>query len=114
MLIAAAERMSEVLRTTDLLARLGGDEFAVVQPGAHSLDAAADVAEKLLEVLAKPLSIAGSEVHVSGSIGISAYPLDAIDIEQLLEHADVALYQAKEAGRNQYKVYDAESPRLTS
>ena len=102
----AAERMRDVLRTTDLLARLGGDEFAVVQPGAHSMDAAIIVAGKLREALAQPHIIEGNEISASGSIGISAYPLDATNTEQLIGNADVALYQAKAAGRNQYKVYE--------
>lgn len=102
----AAERMRDVLRTTDLLARLGGDEFAVVQPGAHSMDAAILVAEKLRKALARPLVIEGSEVRASGSIGVSAYPLDAANTEQLMGNADVALYQAKAAGRNQYRLYE--------
>jgi diguanylate cyclase (GGDEF)-like protein/PAS domain S-box-containing protein len=99
----AAERMRDVLRTTDLLARLGGDEFAVVQPGAHSMII---VAGKLREALAQPHIIEGNEISASGSIGISAYPLDATNTEQLIGNADVALYQAKAAGRNQYKVYE--------
>lgn len=103
----AAERMRDVLRTTDLLARLGGDEFAVVQPGAHSMDAAAIVAGKLREALAQPQIFEGNEIRASGSIGVSAYPLDATNIEQLIGNADVALYQAKAAGRNRYKVYEA-------
>jgi diguanylate cyclase (GGDEF)-like protein/PAS domain S-box-containing protein len=103
---AAAERMREVLRTTDLLARLGGDEFAVVQPGAHSMDAAIVVAGKLREALAQPLVFESNEIRTSGSIGVCAYPLDAANTEQLLGKADVALYQAKAAGRNQYRVYE--------
>jgi diguanylate cyclase (GGDEF)-like protein/PAS domain S-box-containing protein len=103
----AAERMRDVLRTTDLLARLGGDEFAVVQPGAHSMEAAIAVAGKLHAALAQPVSIEGKQIHPTGSIGVSAYPLDAANTEQLMGNADVALYQAKAAGRNRYKVYEA-------
>ncbi|QSX78573.1 sensor domain-containing diguanylate cyclase [Agrilutibacter solisilvae] len=107
MLRSAAQRMRDVLRSNDLLARLGGDEFAILQPGAQSLDDAVVVAEKLLEVLAQPMDIGGREVQVTGSIGISAYPLDAATTEQLLGNADVALYQAKAGGRNQYRVHEA-------
>jgi diguanylate cyclase (GGDEF)-like protein/PAS domain S-box-containing protein len=106
-LIEMAGRMSSVLRKTDLLARLGGDEFAVLQPGAHSVDAAITVAEKLLQVMARPLTIGENPVQVSGSIGISAYPADATDMQQLMGNADVALYQAKAAGRNQFAIYDS-------
>lgn len=111
LLVAVAHRMQEVLRTTDLLARLGGDEFVIVQPGGHSLDAAIAVAGKLLECLTRPLTIAGSEVHVSGSIGISTYPTDAMRMEQLMGHADIALYRAKAAGRNRYEIYEAGDQR---
>lgn len=106
-LIEMAGRMSNVLRKTDLLARLGGDEFAILQPGAHSVDAAITVAEKLLQVLSRPITIGEREARVSGSIGISIYPDDATDMQQLMSNADVALYQAKAAGRNQYTIYDS-------
>ncbi|GAB3350674.1 diguanylate cyclase domain-containing protein [Lysobacter tyrosinilyticus] len=105
-LIEIARRMGAALRTTDLLARLGGDEFAVLQPAAHDIPASLVVAEKLLHEIMRPISIGETEVSVSGSIGISVYPTDATDMEQLVEHADVALYQAKAEGRNRYKVYD--------
>jgi diguanylate cyclase (GGDEF)-like protein/PAS domain S-box-containing protein len=109
LLVELAHRMGAALRTTDLLARLGGDEFAVLQPTAHSLDAAVVVAEKLLHELATPVEIGDGRAQVSGSIGISVYPSDAGDMEQLMNNADVALYQAKAAGRNRYRVYDAQA-----
>jgi diguanylate cyclase (GGDEF)-like protein/PAS domain S-box-containing protein len=113
LLVEMAHRMGAVLRTTDLLARLGGDEFAVLQPTAHSLDAAVVVAEKLLEEIARPVAIGDSQAQVSGSIGISVYPSDATDMEQLMNNADVAMYQAKAAGRNQCRVYDAQADDAT-
>lgn len=109
LLVEMAQRMSSVLRNTDLLARLGGDEFAVLQPTAHDLDAAAVVAEKLLHEIARPVQVGDAETQVSGSIGMSVYPADATDMEQLMANADVALYQAKADGRNQYRLYDAQS-----
>jgi len=102
-----AERMREVLRDTDLLARLGGDEFAVLQPGGHSLEAGAIVAEKLLHALARPVDIDGKPAQVSGSIGISVYPDGGTQAEQLISSADIALYQAKAAGRNQYHFFES-------
>jgi diguanylate cyclase (GGDEF)-like protein/PAS domain S-box-containing protein len=103
-----AGRMREVLRDTDLLARLGGDEFAVLQPGAHSLDAAAIVAEKLLAAVARPVDINGKPAQVSASIGIGVYPNGGgIHAEQLISNADVALYQAKAGGRNRYCFFEA-------
>ena len=101
-----AERMRGVLRDTDLLARLGGDEFAVLQPGGHALEAGAIVAEKLLEVLAIPVDIDGKPAQVSGSIGISVYPDGGTQAEQLIRNADIALYQAKDAGRSRYCFFE--------
>lgn len=106
LLIEVAHRMGTVLRSTDLLARLGGDEFAVLQPTAHSLDASIVVAEKLLQELSRPVTIGENEVQVTGSIGISVYPTNARDMEQLMANADAALYRAKAAGKNRYWVYD--------
>ena len=107
LLIELAHRMRGVLRSTDLLARLGGDEFAVLQPAAHSLDASLVVAEKLLHEIARPVDVGDGEVCVSGSIGVSVYPSDASGMEQLMAHADAALYQAKAAGRNRCLVHDS-------
>lgn len=106
LLIEVAHRMGTVLRTTDLLARLGGDEFAVLQPTAHSLDASIVVAEKLLQELSRPVEIGENEVQVTGSIGISVYPTNAGDMQELMANADAALYRAKAAGKNRYWVYD--------
>jgi diguanylate cyclase (GGDEF)-like protein/PAS domain S-box-containing protein len=102
-----AERMRGELRDTDLLARLGGDEFAVLQPGGHGIEAGAVVAEKLLHALEPPVTIDGMPAQVSGSIGISIYPTDAREVEELIAHADTALYRAKGDGRNRYCFYDA-------
>lgn len=101
-----ANRMRGVLRDTDLLARLGGDEFAVLQPGGHAIEAGAIVAEKLLHALALPVDIEGQPAQVSGSIGISIYPNSTTQVEQLIRNADIALYQAKAGGRNQYRFFD--------
>lgn len=111
LLIEVAHRMEGALRNTDLLARLGGDEFAVLQPTAHDLDAAVVVAEKLLHEIARPVLVGAAEMNVSGSIGMSVYPIDAADMEQLMANADVALYEAKAEGRNRYRIYDATSAR---
>ena len=106
LLRVVASRMRDALRDTDLLARLGGDEFAVLQPGGHSIEAGAVVAEKLLRELARPVDIDGKPAQVSGSIGISVYPGSTTRMEQLVSNADVALYKAKAAGRNQYCFFE--------
>ncbi len=106
LLVEMAHRMGAVLRSTDLLARLGGDEFAVLQAAAHDVDAALVVAGKLLEQIARPVQVGDVQVTVSGSIGISIHPDDAAGMQQLMANADAALYQAKAAGRNQFRLYD--------
>lgn len=101
-----ALRMRDELRDTDLLARLGGDEFAVLQPGGHSIEAGAIVAEKLLQALDAPVVIDGAPAQVSASIGISIYPASATQVEELIGKADTALYRAKADGRHRYCFYD--------
>ncbi|QKT03545.1 EAL domain-containing protein [Ectothiorhodospiraceae bacterium 2226] len=92
-----ARRLQAPLRSHDLVARLGGDEFTVLCELAHSGDGRA-VADKLLDTLAPPLVLGGHEFAVKGSIGISVFPDDGTTAAELLKHADVAMYRAKEAG----------------
>lgn len=98
-LAEVARRLGACLRDTDTLARLGGDEFVALLPSCGASDAA-QVADKLIEAL-KPAHKLRSEVVaiLSASIGISVYPDDGQDLEQLLKHADIAMYEAKRAGR---------------
>ena len=101
-------RLSERRRTMDLLARQGGDEFLLLladldRDGAEG--GARGVAEDLLRALAEPFSISGAEFHIGASIGISLYPRDAAGADELLRHADAAMYAAKSAGRNGVTVY---------
>ena len=106
----AAERLSAALRATDTVARIGGDEFVVVAQGLRSLQDAEALARKLIDAFQAPLDIPGFDLSVSPSIGISMYPLDETDEEGLLRHADAAMYQAKTAGRAQYRVYSIDVP----
>ena len=95
-----ARRLSAVLRDTDTLARLGGDEFVLMLPGCHALDAM-HVAQKLHAALATPLHLPGGvALNLGASIGISSYPDDGQGFESLLKNADIAMYAAKQAGRN--------------
>ena len=100
LLQVVAARVSGCLRAGDTIARMGGDEFAALLPGIERPEAVTAVAQKLLEVLARPVEIAGQEVFVAGSIGVSLYPNDGDDAQALLKHADVAMYRAKEQGGN--------------
>ena len=99
-----AGRLLSAVRAVDSVARLSGDEFLLVLPGAGNA-AAAVVADKLVELLHAPIDLDGRTVVVSPSIGISLYPHDASDFDELLRTADMAMYRAKEGGRNRYRFY---------
>ncbi|WP_431281508.1 bifunctional diguanylate cyclase/phosphodiesterase [Humitalea sp. 24SJ18S-53] len=99
--------MREVLRDVDLLARMGGDEFSIVL-GRTDMERAARVAQRLLDAVRQPHTIAGHRVMVGVSIGIAAYPLDGGTVEQLLRNGDAALYQAKAGGRNRWCAYTSD------
>ncbi|WP_445149999.1 sensor domain-containing protein [Baekduia sp. Peel2402] len=104
-------RLSERRRGMDLLARQGGDEFLLLLADLERPQAEAHarrVAEDLLKALAEPFSISGAEFHIGASIGISLYPRDAADADELLRHADAAMYAAKAAGRNGVTVYNGD------
>ncbi|MEO8102296.1 MAG: EAL domain-containing protein [Betaproteobacteria bacterium] len=109
-----AARLSACVRATDTVARLGGDEFAVILenlPVADSADAqegAQNVADKMIASLAAPIMINGQHLNTSCSIGISVYPIDGQDPQTLMKHADVAMYDAKAKGRNNYQFFSHE------
>lgn len=105
LLIEVARRLRKRLREEDLLARIGGDEFVVLLEDIESPDHAATVAREVIERLNEPFSIDGQTLFVGASIGISLYPDDAQDATELIQHADAALYQAKQEGRNTYRFH---------
>lgn len=107
LLCEVARRLDSVVRRIDTLARLGGDEFIFAMPGFHTA-AAAEVAHRLIEVFGRPFEIAGHELTVTPSLGISIYPHDGLDLEVLLKNADTAMYRAKEIGRNTFQFYASE------
>ena len=104
LLIEVGQRLCDALRDADTVARLGGDEFAVVLPGATAEGASA-VADKLRTVLQQPLTIDGVALDLDASIGIAVYPEHGADAAELLQHADVAMYMAKQAHVG-FLVYD--------
>ena len=107
LLRTVAGRLRACLRERDTLARLGGDEFAVVQPDAHDRQAPAVLAARLIEAVRSPVTIDGQEVFVGLSIGI-AVDTPGADAAELTKQADVALYQAKAAGRGCFRFFDPE------
>ena len=95
-----------MLRSSDLIARLGGDEFFVVLEDINDTAPAERVARKLLGALMRPYDLAaGREASVTASIGISLFPDDAGDGATLVKHADMAMYAAKQAGKNGYRFF---------
>ena len=100
-----ARRLSGLLRKEDSLARLGGDEFVLLINEVSTPQDAEEVARKVLSQVALPVQLAGLDVHVSPSVGISLCPDDGVDSETLLQHADAAMYHAKKKGRNTFQFF---------
>lgn len=105
LLLQAAQRISACVRDTDTVARLGGDEFTVILTEVKRNAHIESIARKILAELARPFSILGKEVHVSGSVGITLFPQDAATSEDLIRNADQAMYVSKEEGGNRYHYF---------
>ncbi|MFA6189706.1 MAG: EAL domain-containing protein [Sulfuricurvum sp.] len=107
LLAELAKRFTGLLREEDTISRMGGDEFVLLLP-MSDVDAAAQVAQKILESIAQPFLLEAHELSVTASIGIALYPADGSDIEILFKNADAAMYRAKQEGRNTYCFYTEE------
>ncbi len=100
-----SQRLGECLRAADTLARIGGDEFMIILEENKELTTSKAVANKIIEAMQKPIVLGESELMISTSIGIAIYPQDAADAEELIKNSDMAMYKAKEAGRNNFKFF---------
>jgi len=105
LLTAVARRLRDCLRAEDLLARQGGDEFVLLLPRLSGMTGITHIAGKLVRCLAEPFVIENHELSISVSVGIAHYPGDAQDVDTLLKHADLAMYSAKQIGRNNYQFF---------
>ncbi len=105
LLQAVAQRLRGSLREGDTLSRIGGDEFMLLLPHIRNRDNAAYIAQKILASLKQPFHVEGHEIFVGISIGIAVFPDDGDTIETLVKHADIAMYHAKDSGRNDYKFF---------
>lgn len=111
LLIETARRLRRCVRSSDLVARLGGDEFAILQSNIKEVTNAGKLAVKLQEAINRPLVLDGNELHMTCSIGICPWSANIQDADSLLTQADLALYRAKEDGRNCYRFHSAELDR---
>lgn len=112
LLAILAGRMTEALRDGDTLARLGGDEFVAVLVDLPEIDASGPILERLLEAASQPITVGDVVLKVSASLGVSVYPQEEeVDADQLLRQADQAMYQAKQAGKNRFHVFDSDHDR---
>jgi diguanylate cyclase (GGDEF)-like protein/PAS domain S-box-containing protein len=104
----AAERLASCVRQSDTLARMGGDEFVLILQHIDGAEAAENVANRVCSLFARPFRLDGQEHFVTASVGITLFPDDGTDSHELLRNADLAMYQAKERGRNGYAFFTQE------
>jgi len=108
LLIAVSKRMKAALREGDTLARIGGDEFVAVLGDVNHTEDCHLILSRLLAAAAEPVQMSGAQLSVTASIGVTIYPQDMVDAEQLMRHADQAMYVAKQAGKNRYHLFDVD------
>ncbi len=105
LLIEVAQRILWTIRENDIAARNGGDEFVVVLNGIDKTEVIGYIAEKILDVITQPYEIENHILEITPSMGVSVYPYDGIDGDTLLKNADIAMYHAKELGRNNFQLF---------
>jgi diguanylate cyclase (GGDEF)-like protein len=110
-LIEVSKRLKDALRESDVVARVGGDEFVAFVSDLESPGAAGVVAEKIIAALEAPILVQGTPCRVGVSIGLSLYPQDGGSADDLLRHADDAMYRIKKSGKNGYSFFAAVLPR---
>lgn len=103
-----SEIFKDCIRETDLVARLGGDEFAIILINADKLHGVASLAKRVISQIEKPFDIMGHQIRIGTSIGVAFFPDDDTEKEDLIRKADIALYSAKESGRNDFHFYEKE------
>jgi diguanylate cyclase (GGDEF)-like protein/PAS domain S-box-containing protein len=112
LLVEMAQRMRACLRGGDTVARIGGDEFVLLLLGLDRNEEAYAALDRILAAIASPLIVANEVTSISASLGVTLFPQDEADADTLLRHADQAMYQAKQAGKNRYHLFDPERDRL--
>ena len=118
LLQAVSQRLQHCIRKGDTLSRFGGDEFTLLLPDVQGEQAVLQVAEKVLESIKQPFNLAGHDIYIGASIGISLYPWGGETLDELIKNADIAMYKVKKTGKDGFQVFTAEmnskaSARLT-
>ncbi len=108
LLRTVAERLRVCVRESDTLARVGGDEFVVILSVVSDEDGVSSAASKILAIISEPFVIEGQELYLTASIGVAVYPTDGSDVQTLLKHADLAMYQAKDMDRNNFQFFSSD------
>ncbi len=118
LLVALSQRMKSTLRESDTLARIGGDEFIAVLVDLERVQDCEPLLQRMLQAAADPVPLQSPQgaltLQVSASMGITLYPQDGADADQLMRHADQAMYQAKQAGKNRYQLFDVDKDAAVS
>jgi diguanylate cyclase (GGDEF)-like protein/PAS domain S-box-containing protein len=105
LLKAVSARLQNAVRETDTISRMGGDEFVLILPERTDAGLSTSIVKRIMDAVAQPLTIEGHEFFISTSIGVAVYPADGETPEELIKHADIAMYRAKETGRNNFQFY---------
>jgi diguanylate cyclase (GGDEF)-like protein/PAS domain S-box-containing protein len=106
LLVAVAEKIKNSVREEDTVARLGGDEYLLLLTDISHLEGAISIAQRILDIFQTPFDLKDAEIQITTSIGIALFPDHGEDAETLIKNADMAMYQAKDDGRNNYKVFN--------
>jgi len=106
LLVEAAARLKKCVRAMDTVARLGGDEFVILVEDVHSREDILHITRRILKLISDPYDLNGEQVHTSGSIGIVLTDGTTQSAQEILQDADIAMYRAKENGRNRYEIFD--------
>jgi diguanylate cyclase (GGDEF)-like protein/PAS domain S-box-containing protein len=113
-LIEIADRLRHVIRTSDTVARIGGDEFVMLLAEFASMDEIEVALRRILDTLCRPVCLGEKRIVVSASIGVTVHPFDDADADTLIRHADLAMYSAKNLGRNTWHIYDVATDQAAS
>jgi len=106
LIIAVAQRLNRIVRASDTVGRIGGDEFIVVMPEVDNIGQVNSLAQRMIDELAQPFTLFGSDVWSGASIGLALAPKDGIDRLELMRKADIALYEAKSGGRGRFRQFE--------